>query len=104
MIRGKTAREGTPEPRKKRADPQLTKEHSLQQAKTCEDWLRKEDREPTERHTRAMMCIRWEHKVKFTTAEAPRGVNSTIFDTQGARLTNELGKREHVTGTSLEQS
>ena len=53
-------------------------------------------------HTRAMMCIRWENKVKFLTAEALRGVNSTIFDAQGSRM-NELGKRDHVTGTALEQ-
>ena len=48
------------------------------------------------------MCIR-ENKVKFLTAEALRGVNSTIFDAQGSRIDNELGKRDHVTGTALEQ-
>ena len=45
---------------KKRVDLQLVKEHSQQQARTGEDWLRQEDREPTdgERHIRAMMCVR----------------------------------------------
>ena len=32
-----------------------------------------------------------------------RGVNSTIFDAQGSRIENELGKRDYVTGTALEQ-
>ena len=50
-----------------------------------------------------MMCIRWENKAKFLTAEAPRGVNSTIFDAQGSRIDNELGKWDNVTGTALEQ-
>ena len=97
--KGKTVREGTPRPRKKRADLQLVKEHGQQEGRTCEDWLRQEDREPTngERHTRAMMCIRWKNNFKFLTAEALRGV--TIFDAQGA----ELGKRDYVTGTALEQ-
>ena len=48
-----------------------------------------------------MMCIRWGNKVKFLTAEALRGV--TIFDAQGNRIDNELGKRDYVTGTALEQ-
>ena len=55
-----------------------------------------------ERHTRAMMCIRWENKVKFLSAEALRGVN-TIFDAQGGMIDNVLGKRDYVTGTVLEQ-
>ena len=65
------------------------KEHGQQEARTCEDWLRQEDREPTdgERHTREMMCITCENKVKFLTAEVLRGVNSTIFDAHGAGLT-----------------
>ena len=33
---------------KKRADLLLVKEHSQQQARTGEDWLRQEDREPTD--------------------------------------------------------
>ena len=49
------------------------------------------------------MCIRWENKVNFLTAEALRGVNSTIFGAQGSRIDNELGKRDYVTGTALEQ-
>ena len=79
---------GTNSQRKKRADLQMENEHSQQQARTCEDWLRQEDREPTdgESDTRAMMCIRWEEKVKFLTAEVLRGVNSTIFDAHGAGL------------------
>ena len=44
-----------------------------------------------------------ENKVKFLTAEALRGVNSTIFDAQSSRLANVLGKRDYVTGTALEQ-
>ena len=44
-----------------------------------------------------------ENKVKFPTAEALRGVNSVIFDAQGSRLANELGRRVYVTGTALEQ-
>ena len=44
-----------------------------------------------------------ENKVKFLTAEALRGVNSTIFDPQSSRLANVLGKRDYVTGTALEQ-
>ena len=60
----RAAREGTHEPRKKRADLQLVKERSQQQARTGEDLLRQEDCEPTDgdRHTRAVMCIRWENK------------------------------------------
>ena len=50
-----------------------------------------------------MMCIRWENKVKFLTAEALRGVNSTIFAAQRSRIDTELGEREYVTGTALEQ-
>ena len=50
-----------------------------------------------------MMCIMWEIKVKFLTTEALRGVNSTIFDVQGSRIDNELGKRNYVTGAALEQ-
>ena len=87
---------------KKRADLQLVKEHSQQQARTGEGWLRQADAW-RERHARAMMCVRWENKVKFLTAEALRGVNSTIFDAQGSRIDNELGKWGHVTGTALEQ-
>ena len=92
--RRKTARDGSQGPRKKRADLQLAKEHGQQQARTCEDWLRKEDREPTdgERHTHAMICLRWENKVKFLTAEAIRGVNSTTFDAQGAGITMSWAK------------
>ena len=37
----------------------------------------------------------------FLTAEALRGV--TIFDAQGNRIDNELGKRDYVTSTPLEQ-
>ena len=44
-----------------------------------------------------------ENKVKFLTAEALRGVNSTIFDAQSSRLANVLGKRDYVTGSALEQ-
>ena len=44
-----------------------------------------------------------ENKVKFLTAEALRGVNSTIFDAQSSWLANVLGKRDNVTGTALEQ-
>ena len=32
-----------------------------------------------------------------------RGVSSTIPDAQGSRIDNELGKRDNVTGTALEQ-
>ena len=45
----------------------------------------------------------WEIKVKFLTTEALRGVNSIIFDVQGSRIDNELGKRNYVTGAALEQ-
>ena len=51
MIRGKTARDLTQGPIKKRADLPLVKEQIQQQARTGEDWLRQE-----EWHTRAMMC------------------------------------------------
>ena len=44
-----------------------------------------------------------ENNVKFLTAEALRGVNSLIFDAQGSRLANVLGKRDYVIGTALEQ-
>ena len=44
-----------------------------------------------------------ENKVRCLTAEALRGVNSTIFDAQSSRLANVLGKRDYVTGTALEQ-
>ena len=43
-----------------------------------------------------------ENKVKFLTVEALRGVNSTIFDAHSSRLAN-VGKRDYVTGTALEQ-
>ena len=57
----KKARDGTQGPMKKRADLLPVKEHCHQLARTGEDWLRQEDREPTdgEWHTRETMCIRW---------------------------------------------
>ena len=42
-----------------------------------------------------------EEKFKFLAAGALRGV--TIFDAWGNRIDNELGKRDFVTGTALEQ-
>ena len=105
----KTARDGTQG--KKRADLLLVRNRQGRDPRTqeeksgptagkrakptagknlCEDWLRKEEREPMdarEWHTRAMRCIRWGKKVKFFAAEALRGVNSTIFDAQGAGST-----------------
>ena len=46
-----------------------------------------------ERHT-CNNVYQVENKVKFLTAEALRGVNSTIFDAQSSRLANVLGKRD----------
>merc|ERR1719262_1720081 len=37
-------------------------------------------------------------KVKFLAAEALRGVGGLIFDNQGFRFANELGRRDYVTG------
>ena len=45
--------------------------------------------------TRAMMWIKTR---SIFSAEARRGVNSTIFDTQGSRIDNDLDKRDHGTG------
>merc|ERR1719272_2746942 len=37
-------------------------------------------------------------KVKFLAAEALRGVGGLIFDANGDRIANELGRRDYVTG------
>merc|ERR1712050_703395 len=37
-------------------------------------------------------------KVKFLAAEALRGVGGLVFDAQGKRFANELGRRDYVTG------
>merc|ERR1712187_602444 len=37
-------------------------------------------------------------KVKFLAAEALRGVGGLVFDKDGKRFANELGRRDHVTG------
>merc|ERR1719160_689994 len=37
-------------------------------------------------------------KVKFLAAEALRGVGGLIFDAEGNRIANELGRRDYVTG------
>lgn len=37
-------------------------------------------------------------KVKFLAAEALRGVGGLIFDDDGYRFANELGRRDYVTG------
>ena len=34
--------------------------------------------------------------------EEPRGVDCLIFDARSSRLANELGRRDHVTGTALD--
>ena len=47
-LKGKTAREGTQGPMKEKSGSTAGKEHSQQQARTGEDWLRQEDREPTD--------------------------------------------------------
>ena len=47
--------------------------------------------------------VQFGNKVKFFTAEALRGVNNTIFDVQDRRIDKELGQRDSVTGTALEQ-
>merc|ERR1719217_1125469 len=37
-------------------------------------------------------------KIKFLAAEALRGVGGLVFDAQGKRFANELGRRDYVTG------
>merc|ERR1711966_518675 len=37
-------------------------------------------------------------KIKFLAAEALRGVGGLIFDADGKRFANELGRRDYVTG------
>merc|ERR1711988_1427237 len=37
-------------------------------------------------------------KIKFLAAEALRGVGGLVFDANGKRFANELGRRDHVTG------
>merc|ERR1719181_2118340 len=37
-------------------------------------------------------------KVKFLAAEALRGVGGLVFDREGHRFANELGRRDYVTG------
>merc|ERR1711879_472811 len=37
-------------------------------------------------------------KVKFLAAEALRGVGGLVFDANGKRFANELGRRDYVTG------
>merc|ERR1712196_397639 len=37
-------------------------------------------------------------KVKFLAAEALRGVGGLLFDANGNRFANELGRRDYVTG------
>jgi len=37
-------------------------------------------------------------KIKFLAAEALRGVGGLVFDSQGKRFANELGRRDYVTG------
>ena len=44
-----------------------------------------------------MMVFR-KMKVKFLAAEALRGVGGLIFDADGNRFANELGRRDYVTG------
>ena len=126
MIRGKTAIGGTQGPMKKRADLLLVRNSQGRDTRTQgeksgptagkreqptagKNWRRlvaagrpRAD-EWREWHTRAMMRNRWENKVKSLTADALRGVNSTIFDAEGNRIDNELGKRDYMTVTALEQ-
>ena len=76
---------------------QVVQEHSQQQARTGEDWLRQEDREPTngESDTHVQWCVSGgENKVKFLIAEVLRGVNSTIFDVRGRRQ-RDTAKQKH---------
>merc|ERR1712187_936833 len=37
-------------------------------------------------------------KIKFLAAEALRGVGGLVFDANGKRFANELGRRDYVTG------
>ena len=39
-----------------------------------------------------------EAKIKFLGAEALRGVGGLMFDANGKRFVNELGRRDYVTG------
>ena len=47
------------------------------------------------------MLIRVENTTKFFAAEAPRGVDSPIFEARVSRLANGLERRGHVTGIQL---
>ena len=102
---------GPPEPKNEKcgptaggnSGPTAVKKHRQQQAaRTGEDWLRQEDCDPTDGESDTHTCCDVYQVVKTRSkvlaAEALRGVNSTIFDAQGSRIDNELGKRDYVTG------
>ena len=107
---------GPPEPKNEKcgptaggnSGPTAVKKHRQQQAaRTGEDWLRQEDCDPTDGESDTHTCCDVYQVVKTRSkvlaAEALRGVNSTIFDAQGSRIDNELGKRDYVTGSALER-
>ena len=91
----KTARDGTQGPMKKRADPQLVKGQS--QRKTASRRMAKAT------HTcNDVYQVGKQGQVPHSRS-APRSQQHHLRRTRQQQIDNELGKRDYVTGTALEQ-